>query len=249
MKSVFAVGFLFPLFLACESQPHSTETPTEESTHFKVLVFSKTAGYYHESIPAGNAAILDLGKKHGFGVDTTKNASFFNDEKLAAYQVVVFLNTTLDVLDSMQQAAFEKYIRAGGGFVGIHAAADTEYGWPWYGKLVGAYFKSHPAQQEAVIKVEDKNHPSTNMLPDEWKRFDEWYNYKDVSPDIHVLCQLDETTYTGGENGAFHPISWYQEFDGGRAWYTGLGHTVESYQEPLFIEHLWGGIKYAATSQ
>ena len=142
--------------------------------------------------------------------------------------------------------AFEKFIRTGGGFVGIHSAADTEYGWPWYGKLVGAYFDSHPKIQEAVIRVKDGSHPSTKQLPKDWTCTDEWYNYKDMNPAVHVLCQLDESTYEGGKNGANHPFAWYHEYEGGRAFYTGRGHTSEAYLEPLFLEHLWGGIQYAA---
>ena len=246
----FFLVFITSIFMAtCQPKPSAEQSAPEGTAPFNVLVFSKTAGYYHESIPAGNEAILALGKKHGFKADTTKDASLFNEKKLATYRAVIFLNTTLDVLNDTQQVAFEKYIRSGGGFVGVHSAADTEYGWSWYGRLVGAYFKNHPAQQEAIIKVADKKHVSTKMLPNKWKRFDEWYNYKDISPDIHVLCQLDETTYEGGENGVFHPISWYHEYNGGRAWYTGLGHITKTYTEPLFLQHLWGGIKYAAGRQ
>ena len=128
--------------------------------------------------------------------------------------------------------------------MGVHAAADTEYEWPWYGKLVGAYFKSHPKQQKAKIEVVDRNHASTSHLEKTWMHFDEWYNYKDINPDIKVIMKLDESSYEGGENGEDHPIAWYHEFDGGRSFYTGLGHTDESYDDPLFRAHLLGGIKY-----
>jgi cytochrome c len=213
-----------------------------------VLVFSKTKGYYHESIPDGVAAIQKLGLENGFRVDTTKDASKFTVENLRQYRAVVFLSTTQDVLDQDQERAMETYIRSGGGFVGVHAAADTEYKWPWYNKLVGAYFKSHPNNpnvRKAVINVTDKNHPSTSNLPDRWERSDEWYNYKDINPDLKVLARLDESSYEGGENGENHPIIWYHEYDGGRAFYTGGGHTKESFQDPVFMEHLLGGIEYA----
>jgi len=211
----------------------------------RVLVFSKTVGYRHESIPAGIEAIKKLGTQHNFIVDTTENASRFNEEHLKKYSAVIFLNTTMDVLESQQQADFERYIQAGGGFVGVHSATDTEYSWPWYGKLVGAYFKSHPATQKATFYIVDKNHPSTDSLPERIERTDELYNYKNINPDLKVLMKLDEKSYKGGENGDNHPIAWYHEYDGGRAFYTGLGHTKESYQEPFFLKHLWGGIKYA----
>jgi type 1 glutamine amidotransferase len=210
----------------------------------KVLVFTKTAGYQHASIPKGVAAIQKIGLEKGFEVDSTSDASWFKDEILAKYSAVIFLSTTGDVLDNTQQTVFEKFIQAGGGFLGIHAAADTEYDWPWYNQLVGAYFLSHPHQQEASLQVLDNSHPATKGLPAEWVHFDEWYNYKSIAEGINVLLNLDETTYEGGENGEQHPIAWFREFDGGRMFYTGLGHTDEAYSDPLFLSHLSGGIEY-----
>lgn len=214
----------------------------------KVLVFSKTKGWHHTSIPFGIAAIQKLGNENGYDVDTTTNAAKFTDDNLKQYRAVIFMSTTGNVLNGEQQAAFERYIQAGGGFVGVHSAADTEYGWPWYGKLVGAYFDSHPNApnvRTAVVDVVDKSHPATDGLPGRWKRTDEWYNYRSIYPDLHVLTYLDESSYEGGVNGTNHPIAWYHQFDGGRAFYTGMGHTDESYSEPLYLKHLEGGIKYA----
>jgi glucose/arabinose dehydrogenase/type 1 glutamine amidotransferase len=214
---------------------------------FDVLVFSKTAGFRHDSIAAGIQAIQELGAQNDFAVVATEDAGAFNSSNLAQFETVVFLNTTGDVLNSAQQAAFENYIETGGGFVGVHSAADTEYAWPWYGQLVGAYFASHPAIQTATIKVADQVHPSTAGLPDRWVRSDEWYNYR-LNPrgTVHVLATLDETTYNGGTMGFDHPIAWCQNVELGRSWYTGLGHTTASYGEPLFREHLLGGIRFAA---
>lgn len=211
----------------------------------RILVFSKTKGFHHNSIPHGIAALQKLGDENKFLVDTTKNSAHFNDDNLKKYKAVVFLSTTGDVLDDLQQEAFQRYVRSGGGYVGIHAAADTEYSWPWYNQLVGAYFLSHPKTQKATVLVVDKGHPATSMLPDKWIRRDEWYNYKDIATGLHVLCKLDETSYEGGKNGENHPFVWYHDFDGGRAFYTGAGHTDESYSEPLFLQHILGGIKYA----
>ncbi len=211
----------------------------------RVLVMSKTAGFYHTAIPVGIAAIQNLGKKHGFDVDTTKNSALFTAGNLKKYAAVVFLNTTGTILDSNQKQAFENYIRSGGGFVGVHAATDTEYSWPWYNKLVGAWFLNHPQQQVARLKVLEKNHPSTRHLPDVWERKDEWYNFKNINPDVKTLITIDEKSYKGGKNGSFHPMAWYHDFEGGRAFYTALGHTEESYEEPMFLEHLLGGIRYA----
>jgi cytochrome c len=214
---------------------------------FDVLVFSKTAGFRHNAIPDGIAAIQSLGGAHDFSVTATEDASAFNSANLVDYEAVVFLNTTGNVLDAAQQLALEQYIQNGGGWVGIHAAADTEYDWDWYGDLVGAYFKSHPATQPATIVVADQVHPSTASLPQLWTRTDEWYDFR-TNPrgNVHVLATVDEGTYTGGTMGFDHPIAWYHDFDGGRAWYTGLGHTRASYTEPLFLSHLLGGIQYAA---
>lgn len=214
----------------------------------KILVFSKTAGYHHNSISKGIQAIQKLGTENNFDVDTTTDAALFNEDSLAKYAAIVFLNTTdtTDVLlNHYQEAAFERYIQAGGGFVGVHAAADAEYHWGWYGRLVGGYFNSHPAQQEAILNVVDNTHPSSKHLSKQWKRKDEWYNFKNLSKDVKVLITIDENSYEGGTNGANHPMSWYHDFDGGRAFYTGLGHTDESYSEPAFLQHLLGGIQYA----
>ncbi len=214
---------------------------------FSVLVFSKTAGYRHDSIPDGIAAVKRLGQQHNFSVDATEDASQFTDANLGKYKVVMFLNTTGDVLNNEQQAAFERYIRNGGGFVGVHSATDTEYDWPFYGQLVGAYFKSHPKIQQATIHVTDRQHPSTRDLPETWQRTDEWYNFReDPRPRVHDLATLDESTYTGGTMDGDHPISWCHDFEGGRAWYTEMGHTEESYSEPLYLGHLLGGIMTAA---
>jgi len=212
----------------------------------QVLVFSKTQGFYHTSIPAGIKCIMEACAKGGINVDTTRDAQFFTEDNLKKYKVVVFLNTTGDILDEKQQEAFTSFIRSGGGFVGVHAATDTEYDWPWYNKLAGAYFLSHPEQQQqATIRVVDKSHPATSMLPDQWVRTDEWYNFKDMNTSVKVLAYLDESTYKGGANGEKHPFIWYHEYEGGRAFYTGVGHRDDNYLEPLVQEHLLGAIKWA----
>lgn len=211
-----------------------------------VLIFSKTAGYHHASIAVGIPAIIKLGAENGFSVDTTTNSALFTADNLKKYDAVIFLSTTGDVLNDAQQQAFKKYIESGKGFVGVHAATDTEYDWPWYGDLVGAYFKSHPKPQEATFKVIDSKFIATKDLPKTWVHFDELYNFKYIAPNLHVLITIDEKSYTGGENGDNHPMAWYHKYDGGRAFYTELGHTDEAYSDPLYLKHLLGGIKYAA---
>ena len=217
------------------------------SAQTKILVFSKTAGFRHSSIIPGKPAIIKLGKENGFSVDTTEDASKFTDAVLKEYNAIVFLNTTGDVLNNFQQAAFERYIQAGGGFMGIHAATDCEYNWPWYGKLVGAYFKGHPKTQSAKLNVIDKSHISTAHLPDVWERVDEWYNFKKApsKEDVTVLVTIDEGSYQGGDNNGWHPMVWYHNYDGGRAYYTEFGHTDESFADPNYLKHILGGIKYA----
>jgi len=214
----------------------------------RILVFSKTAGFRHSSIPNGKAAIIKLGQQNGFAVDTTEDATAFTQKNLARYAAVVFLSTTGDVLDAAQQDVFERYIQAGGGYVGIHSATDTEYDWPWYGRLAGAYFNGHPNNpnvKKGTYHTIDSTHISTKGFPATFDREDEFYNFKSIDPTIHTLVEIDETSYTGGTNGAHHPMSWYHDFDGGRAWYTNMGHTEASYTEPLFLNHILGGIKYA----
>jgi type 1 glutamine amidotransferase len=213
-----------------------------------VLVFSRTTGFRHASIIDGIAAIRKLGTTRGFVVEATEDPTQFYDQNLKRFSAVVFMSTTGDVLDTTQQAAFQRYIRGGGGFVGVHSATDTEYDWPWYGQLVGAYFKRHPRIQDARIDVRDRSFIATKCLPAVWNRRDEWYDFREVPPaDAKILLTLDEKSYQGGTMGDFHPVSWYHRFDGGRAFYTELGHTEESYSDPLFLEHLLGGILWAST--
>jgi len=213
----------------------------------KILLFCKTAGFHHDAIEFGVPVILKLGAENNIDIDTTTNSEKFTAENLKQYKAVMFFNTTGDVLNDTQQAVFEKYIQGGGNFIGVHAATDTEYEWPWYGKLVGAYFVSHPSQQQASLNVVNRKHISTKHLPEVWSRKDEWYNFKWVADGLNVLIYINENSYDpgNGKMGAKHPMAWYHEYDGGRAFYTELGHTKESYTDPLYLNHLLGGIKYA----
>ncbi|HEY0450851.1 ThuA domain-containing protein [Actinophytocola sp.] len=234
--------------MASASATVAEAAPAAAAAPFKALVFSKTTGFRHDSIPDGIAAIQKMGQDHGFAVDATEDDSLFTDAYLAQYDVVIFLSTTGDPLGTQaEKDAFQRYIQHGGGFVGVHAAADSSYSWAWYGGLVGAYFKQHPAIQQATVKVEDPAHPSTAGLPSKWTRTDEWYDYQsNPRAKVHVLTSMDETSYTGGTMGFDHPNTWCQDYDGGRSWYTGLGHTKESFTEPNFVKLLLGGIQTAA---
>ena len=237
--SAFALVSLCVFFISAK--------PKQEK--IRVLIFSKTNGFRHSSIPVGIAAIKKLGAENGFDVDATEDSTMFNTNNLKKYAAVIFLSTTGKVLGTPEEKALQDYIHNGGGFMGIHAATDCEYKWQWYGDLVGGYFKSHPKQQMAKFMVVDKNHPATKDLPDVWERFDELYNFKYLNPNLKVLIKIDEHSYTGGENGDNHPMAWYHEFEGGRAFYTELGHTEESYSEPLYLKHILGGIRWVSEPQ
>ncbi|MCO8276200.1 ThuA domain-containing protein [Actinoplanes sp. TRM 88003] len=214
---------------------------------YDVLVFSKTAGFRHDAIPAGIQLIRDLGAANSFSVTATEDAGQFTASNLAQFEAVVFLNTTGDVLNPTQQTAFENYIRAGGGYVGVHAASDTEYDWPFYGELVGAYFASHPAIQAATVRTENRAHAATAGLAPAATRTDEWYNFRsNPRSTARVLSTLDESTYSGGSMGGDHPHTWCKSYQGGRSFYTGAGHTQASYTEAGFRALILGGIRYAA---
>jgi uncharacterized protein len=238
----------------------------EAEEDFSVLVYSRTAGFRHLSIPEGIAAIQDLGAEHGFGVEATEDPAAFTDDNLARFAAVVFLNTTGTVVEDEGKAAFERYVRGGGAWVGVHSAADTEYDWPFYEELLaGAYFLSHPVQQPGVLQNEAPDHPSTAHLPERWQiPFEEFYSFQQSPrPHVRVLLNIDESTYSQdpntshlpdeetfpsfpeGETGVMgedHPMSWCHEIDDGHAWYTALGHEGYLYRTPDFRAHLLGGI-------
>ncbi len=217
---------------------------------FRVLVFSKTADFRHDSIADGIAMIQSLGASNDFDVDATEVAGNFSAANLSQYAVVVWLNTTGDVLNSTQEAAFRAYVEGGGAWVGIHSATDTEHTWPWYGELIGgnAWFHSHPAEQTATLEIEDDTHESTSHWPPSVARFEEWYNFQNnPRPSVNVLATVDESTYSGGNMGADHPIAWHHEIGSGRAWYTALGHAADTYDDADFRAHVLGGILWAAS--
>ncbi len=242
------------LFASCGSSKIDQQVVLNETEPYRmskvrnatpqILVFTKTAGFRHKSIEKGIETLKQLGVQHNFGITQTEDSLAFNTSNLKKYQLVIFLNTTGNILGDEQEKVFENYIKKGGSFLGVHSATDTEYEWPWYGKLVGAYFLNHPKQQEATIEVITNDHKATAHLGSSWTHFDEWYNFKDINPEVNVLLKLDETSYEGGKNADNHPIAWYHELYGGRVFYTGLGHTNEAYDDSDFRQHLIGGIEW-----
>jgi type 1 glutamine amidotransferase len=212
----------------------------------RIMVFTRTMKYRHRSIPAGVQAVHEMGQGRWI-TEHTEDPTWFTRERLGSYKAVVFLSTTGNVLDPAQQEAFQAYIESGGGFVGVHAASDTEYEWPWYGTLVGAWFRDHTPVIEADVHPESMKDTSTRMLPRPWRRIDEWYAFRsNPRPDVEVLAHMDDAQMGTSGMGGDHPIAWKREISRGRSWYTGMGHTIESFSEPLLLDHLRGGIEWAA---
>lgn len=211
----------------------------------QVLLFTRTEGYRHDSIEAGVAMFEALGAARGIHFEHTEEATAFTAANLSRFGAVIWLQTTGDVLDDPQQAAFEAYLEGGGGYVGVHAAADCEYGWPWYGRMLGAWFERHPEIQEASFQTLDGAHPATAHLPATFRRTDELYDFQQLAPTgLNFLLSVDEASYRGGGMGAFHPLAWSREFAQGRVFYSAVGHTQETYAEPAMREHLWGGLSW-----
>ena len=222
----------------------------------KVLVYTKNGeGYVHENIPYTIEAIKKLGRENGFLVDNSDDPGVFTDENISQYDALVFSNTNNETFDTQEQKdVFKRYIQAGGAFVGIHSVCGSERKWPWFWKVVGGKFHRHPPRQDFDVKVLNRHHPSTNFLSDIWKiKDDECYYLKHLNPGINVLLAADLTTvkdekkddYPGETFGDLFPLAWYHHFDGGRLWYTALGHKPEHYSDPEFVRHLLGGISWA----
>lgn len=241
-----ALACLLALLLpACITPPPAVDARNvNDDAQPRILVFTRTTGWRHDSIPVAVDTLRALAADSGLAMDHTEDPARFSDADLARYRAVVFASTTGDVLDAAQQAAFERYVGAGGGFVGVHAAADTEYDWPWYGTLVGAWFLSHPpGLQTARVRFEGDH----ARLARDWHVTDELYDYRrNPRADVQVLATVDERDYPGGRMGADHPIAWCHARLGGRAWYTGLGHDAALYADPVFRAQLRRGLRYAA---
>jgi len=211
----------------------------------RLLVYSRTTGYRHDSIPAGVQALRLLGGQAGCTVDATEDPAAFTPGGLSGYAAVVFLSTSGDVLDDTGRDALRGYMAAGGEWLGIHGAATTEYDWPYFGGLAGARFSGHPPEQTATVTVEDRGHPATSHLPAAWTWHDEWYDFRaNPRPQVRVLLTVDEATYDGGTMGADHPVAWCHEQGGGRAFYTALGHATRTFSEPSFLRHLGGALEW-----
>lgn len=224
-----------------------SQTTSKNGVPANILVFSKTGGYRHTSIEKGIEALKTMGELQHWKMNFSEDASWFTKEELSKYNLILFLNTTGDILNANEQTAFENYIKSGGNYVGVHAASDTEFDWPFYAEMVGAQFKSHPKQQKAtLVKTTDCQHPSVEHYKVTFEKFDEWYNFRKPVPSyVNVVLSIDETSYVGERMGTFHPISWYHVYQGGRVFYTAMGHDDASYSDADFLKHLQEGIRWA----
>ncbi len=241
MKKI-AISLSVLLFLALTGISHAQQ--------FRVLVFSKTAGFRHQSIPNAVTALKKLGVKHVFHVHASEDPKVLKEESLMKYDVWILVSSTGTMFDEETRASLQKFVQSGKGVVGVHAAADSEYDWPWYNQMMGAYFLAHPAQQTLRLEVVDQDHPATWHLPSSWLWTDELYEFRNINPDLNVLLKADESTYKVAKgNGDNHPMAWYHEFDGGRVFYTALGHVDTAWEDDDFMQHLYGGIWYAATGE
>ncbi|WP_343328533.1 ThuA domain-containing protein [Polaribacter staleyi] len=245
------LGFLVFLY-SCNAVNKTTsfkknQKNIEEKTPSNILVFSKTNGWRHKSIPSGILALKKLGVENNWQMDFSEDSLVFNSKNLSKYKMLVFLNTTGNILGSEEEKSFKKFIHNGGSFVGIHSATDTEPNWPFYAEMIGAQFESHPKQQQAKLNVHNhKNHPAIAHFAPTFEKFDEWYNFKKpMASHINVLIDIDESSYKGKQMGTKHPISWYHTYEGARVFYTAMGHTNKTYTNPLFVKHLEEGMKWA----
>jgi type 1 glutamine amidotransferase len=229
------------------------------AAQFKALLITNTAGWHHDSIEAAVPALKELAKLHDFDLVWPNNlAGVMTDKGLESYQVIIFALTTGDILNDEQQAVMQRFVESGKGFASIHTGTDTEYDWPWYTTMQGTTFLIHPAVQTATVVVQDYNFPGMDKFAKRSLRTEEWYQFsKPIPDDFHVLLSVDETTYNThvqwgekkGDGMGFHPVSWYHEYDGGRAFQTALGHLPATWSDPVFLHHVYGGIYWAATGK
>lgn len=233
----------------------------QDKKQFNALLITKTAGWHHESINEGVAAIRLLGVRNHFEVQWHQDGIPVTDNYLQNFQVIILLNTTGDIFNAEEQKAIEKFIQAGKGFVGIHSASDTEYDWPWYTKMVGRMFRIHPPIQTAKLRLTSTHFPGLEGFKDGQYWTDEWYEFdEEKTTGLNYILAVDETSYNpqvewghnkkkGKGMGSFHPVAWYHDYDGGRSFYTALGHMPAVYSEPAFLQHIYAGIYYAATGK
>jgi type 1 glutamine amidotransferase len=240
---------------------YALQSSAQAKKQFNALLVTKTAGWHHESINDGVTAIKDLADKNYFNVTWNQDGVPITEKYLQNFQVIIFLNTTGDIFNDEEQKAIEKFIESGKGYVGIHSASDTEYDWAWYTKLVGRMFHIHPAIQTAKLRLTKTKFTGLEGFTDGQLWTDEWYEFSpETTTGLNYILAVDESTYNpnvewadrnlkGVGMGNFHPIAWYHEFDGGRSFYTALGHQPTDYTNTAFLNHIYAGIYWAATGE
>ena len=231
-----------------------TGLPAAAAGKAHVLIYSGSTGFRHDSIPTAVEALRNLGTKLGYVMDASEDPNVFSAENLKKYRALILVSTTTDPKNpdsewfvGARRDALQGFLKDGKGVIGLHAAGDSHYHWGWYGQMIGAYFDHHPkGTPKAVCTVVDRHHPATAKLPRTQERVDEWYYYKDIDPLLHVLITVDPATIGDGESDVNpNPLVWYHDFGGGRVFYSGLGHTNESYSEPYMLDLLTGALAYA----
>jgi len=251
MRNLLAVALLASLVSGAVSI--RAESP-------KVLIYTRNGptadgkkGFVHDNIAACTAMLQQLGKDNGFATDVSDKPEVFTDANLKQYRVIIFANSNNEAFATEEQkVAFQKFIRSGGGFVGIHSACGSERKWPWFWSLLGGTFVRHPKFQPFTINVVDRDHPSTKHLGATWKWADEFYYIKEMPKDLHILLEGDLSTLTDSQkpkDRATQPLAWCHEFEGGRSWYTSLAHKKEDYSKPDLQKHILGGILWAMDQQ
>jgi len=250
MRSIrVSIGFIAAALVA------TSVTPVLAKEKVHVLVYSGSTGYRHESIPSAVAALKTIGARAGYVVDATEDPEVFTAERLAPYKVLVLVSNSTDPkkpesewFTGARRDALQGFLKSGKGVIGLHAAADSHYGWGWYGQMIGGYFERHPkGTPKGVVMVIDSKHPATAKLPKSLERNDEWYYYKDLDPTLHVLVAIDPKTIGEGEPDVnLNPLVWCHDFGGGRVFYSALGHTNESWSEPYMVDLMTGALAYAA---
>jgi len=258
INTILIVIIMFTSLVPTFAQPDNRFRQPHSGNQFEVLLYTSPDHWHNLTEPVAILEFQEMANRHAFGLTWTTVNSRFNDKALEQFDVIVFLQSTTRDFNEEQLESFKKFIRNGGGFVGIHGTSACRREGEWFRKLVGRTLTDHPEEQTAVMNIVNKNHPSTMHLPDRWIWTDEWYSYTDaLTENQKMLITLDESTYDpdrtwGNPNrktamGEFHPIAWCQEYDGGRSFYTTLGHMPALFKDPWFLDHIYGGIYWAAT--
>lgn len=250
---VLPVGrvLLGTLVIGFTLKAENTRRQQSSGEPFQVLIFTKIehGEYRHSVTPTAVKAIERLGVQEGFHATVTDDSGIFSNESLSRFRAVIFINNTGDILEDVQQEAFQQYLKSGKGVVIIHAGILIGDSWPWFGELVGARFVGHPEVQDADVTLIAPDHRACKGLPSQWRHRDEWYNFEATPRGVTPLVLVDETSYEGGTHSAPHPIVWVREYEGTRVFYSAMGHTEESWTDEIFLRHIANGITYAATPE